>query len=86
MKNMKKLLAFFFLLTIFSCENKNNRKYIIRETFKDEKWVKINDNNRKIAVGSDGHEYMGNYTYSSNPVYIHYIDCNLCLSRLNKKP
>ncbi len=77
---MKKILTIFLLLTIFSCENKNNREYIVVETFKSEKWIKVDGRSRKIMFGSDGHEYIINYCGDE-----HYVDCNLCLSRLNKK-
>lgn len=96
---MNKLL---FVLVLFLIGCDDNTVTITKEEYRklkgdtskviEPKIFKIGEKNRGrnkfiVELGSDGHEYAHNIDNSYEAyVAFHYVDCQLCKSRLNEKP
>lgn len=89
---MNKLISIFGLFLIFSCKNSetieiDKAEYNKLKNLPPERILTIgNQEDRKILVGSDNHEYyaqkVGMSGYAIGDIYLHYVDCKFCAKRI----
>lgn len=90
---MKTIKILLLTLLLYSC---NDTVTISKEEYKQLKGDTVKPEYPKVIfteggeeayiyLGSDGHDYIRNYTYNQNSVLTHYPDCKKCEKKNNIK-
>lgn len=90
---MKKLIFIVSLCLLFSCKRSNyieisEEEYNKLRDLPPKEFLEIGEyDDNSIVVGSDGHQYYSQIVggYARTYIYIHYVDCKLCIKRNKQK-